>query len=218
MTYRLARSLDVLRSELNETLTLRDKSSDGWIGDAAHAARNSDHNPWIKDAQGVGVVRALDIDEDLDGNTADSGKDAEWLAEYLRALGKAGDPRLNGGGYVIYESRIAGGSKGWEWRPYTGPNGHKKHVHLSVSRDPAGYDSDRPWNLPVPGAAPPVPKEDDMPTTDEIVAALRPVIREEVRAEVGKAIGWVRAFAEALGHTGQRLADRAAHLNPARKK
>jgi len=54
-----------------------------------------------------------------------------------------------------------------------------------------------------------------MPTIDEIVKALRPVIREEV----GRASGWTRAVAENpetadTDPNSKRLADRAAHLNP----
>ena len=141
-----------LATEINGRWPNRDRLSDGTIGDAAHAARNSDHNPWIKDPDGTGVVRARDIDEDLDGNPANGVGDANVIAEHLRALGKAGDVRLANWGYVIYEGRIAGGNptRGpgrWEWRPYTGTNAHRHHVHVSFSRDPEGYDSTAPWGL-----------------------------------------------------------------------
>jgi hypothetical protein len=39
----LIASLAALREEFNEIAPTRDKSSDGWIGDAAHADRVSDH-------------------------------------------------------------------------------------------------------------------------------------------------------------------------------
>lgn len=39
----LIASLAALRAEFDEIAPTRDKSSDGWIGDAAHADRTSDH-------------------------------------------------------------------------------------------------------------------------------------------------------------------------------
>lgn len=138
MTWRLARSLSVLRDEINTAYPNRDRTSDGTIGDPAHAGRRSDHNP---DANGV--VRAMDIDADLGPEGA-----AANLAEHLRALGEGDDPRLNQWGYVIFDARIAGGNpergpQRWNWRPYTGPNAHRHHLHLSVGA--TGYDIDLPW-------------------------------------------------------------------------
>lgn len=167
-----------LATEINGRWPNRDRLSDGTIGDAAHAARNSDHNPWIKDPDGTGVVRARDIDEDLDGNPANGVGDANVIAEHLRALGKAGDVRLANWGYVIYEGRIAGGNptRGpgrWEWRPYTGTNAHRHHVHVSFSRDPEGYDSTAPWGLWPTTTEPttpttPEPEDIDMATAAEL--------------------------------------------------
>ena len=45
MTWRLARALEQLRSQVNEKWPNRSKNSDGSIGDTSHAARPSDHNP-----------------------------------------------------------------------------------------------------------------------------------------------------------------------------
>lgn len=137
----------VLAQEVNGLWPGRDKSSDGTIGDANHASRKSDHNPWIKDPNGVGVVRARDIDEDLDGKVANTGPDAEPLFTQLLSLAKKGDPRLNGGGYLIYESKIYSDRNGWVARKYTGPNPHNHHIHVSFSLNPAGYDSDASWGI-----------------------------------------------------------------------
>lgn len=139
MTWRLAHSLVVLRDEADAVAPGRSRASDGTIGDAAHASRSSDHNPYIKDQNGVGVVRALDLTHDPDG-----GLDSYLLAEEVRQLGAAGDPRIR---YVISNGRIASPRDGWAWRRYHGPNAHSEHVHVSVVEDQAGYDSTRPWGL-----------------------------------------------------------------------
>jgi peptidoglycan hydrolase-like protein with peptidoglycan-binding domain len=146
MTWRVAKSILVLRSEVDAVAPRRNKASDGTIGDAAHATRSSDHNPYIKDSRGVGVVRAVDVTHDPAG-----GLDANRLAEHARVLGAKGDKRLR---YVIWNRRIASGTGGWAWRAYSGSNPHTKHVHISVSESASGYDSGASWRFSksVPGA------------------------------------------------------------------
>lgn len=136
MSWRLAEALKTLRSQLNNLFPNRDKTSDGGIGDAAHASRKSDHNPWVKDKNGVGVVTAFDFDHDPDEN----GIDARKLAEILF---KNKDPRIK---YLIFDRRITTQDKSG-WKPYTGSNAHKQHIHVSVSSDPKLYDSSAPWKL-----------------------------------------------------------------------
>lgn len=147
MAWRLARGLVSLRDGVNARWPRRDKRSDGTIGDTSHAARSSasDHNAWVLVA-GQGVVRALDIDVD--------GIDAAWYAEQLRVLGAAGDARLAGGGYVIYNRRITRADFAG-WNVYTGTNPHTAHVHTSLSRNAAGFDDPRPWTFLTGAAAPP---------------------------------------------------------------
>jgi len=135
VSWRLAKSLEKLRAQVNAEWPDRDKASDGTIGDAAHAATKSDHNP-----DSGGVVRALDITDDPKG-----GPSAEWLAEILRA---SRDPRIS---YIISNRRIAssyaiGGVEPWTWRPYAGLNAHKSHVHVSVVAGKAG-DSVKAWTI-----------------------------------------------------------------------
>jgi len=146
MTWRVARSLLILRSEVDSVAPRRNKASDGSIGDAAHATRTSDHNPYIKDSRGVGVVRAIDVTHDPKG-----GLDANRLAEHARVLGARGDKRLR---YVIWNRRIASAIGGWAWRAYSGTNPHTQHVHISVSESASGYDSGGGWGFSksVPGA------------------------------------------------------------------
>ena len=154
MVWRLAGALVALRNGVNTRWPNRDKASDGTIGDTSHAARSSasDHNPWI-DVAGIGVVRALDVDVD--------GIDAGWYAEQLRLLGAAGDHRLTGGGYVIFNRRITRADFSG-WSVYSGINPHTKHVHTSFSRSPGGFDDSAAWRFltgagPGPGPSPSPP-------------------------------------------------------------
>lgn len=142
MAWRNCNASIALVNEINARWPKRDKTSDGTIGDAAHATRESDHNPWVI-VDGVGVVRARDVDKD--------GIDAAWIVEELRKKGAAGDPRLAGGGYVIFNRRIT--SPDFKtWKAYNGTNPHDKHFHVSFSLNRAGYDSNAAWNLGAPPA------------------------------------------------------------------
>lgn len=116
---------ETLRNQINRRWPNRDKASDGWIGDAAHQARPSDHNPDSK-----GLVHAIDIDEDLKGSKNDN----RWLADQIIAnarMKRAGSDRLK---YVVYEDEIASGTYPatfWTWR---GDNyGHTIHMHISFT-------------------------------------------------------------------------------------
>ena len=138
--WRVARSLLALRDQINHKFPSRSKASDGTIGDAAHASRSSDHNPWVIDGAD-GVVTAMDITHDpLHGCSG------ETLAEAIRA---ARDSRVK---YIIWNRRISnssliGGAAAWQWRAYHGTNGHTHHVHISVKSDKAHYDSTAPWGV-----------------------------------------------------------------------
>lgn len=133
--WRLAESLKKLREQLNAAYPNRDKSSDGSIGDEAHASRKSDHNPWVKDFRGIGVVTAIDIDADLA-----PGVSVEAL---VKQLFLTQDPRIK---YIIWKRKITlPGLTGW--KAYTGSNAHTHHCHISVHSDSTLYDSRREWNL-----------------------------------------------------------------------
>lgn len=131
-----------LRDQINAKWPNRDKASDGWIGDSAHSARTSDHNP---DARGI--VHAIDIDENLGVDYLRNGAQARTLANELLLYsrsGLAGADRLK---YVVYENRLASGtyrSSWWKWRP--GNWGHTAHIHVSFTSH-ADKD-DRPFPLP----------------------------------------------------------------------
>ena len=137
---RLAKSLATLRDQINVQYPKRSKLSDGWIGDAAHRATGSDHNP-----NSAGVVTALDITHD-----PAHGVDSWALAEILR---QRKDPRIK---YVISNGRIFSSVVSpWQWRPYTGANKHAHHVHVSVMGDAALYDLASEWTLDPPRQSPP---------------------------------------------------------------
>lgn len=132
MGYFLAPALVRLRAEINALWPGRDKVSDGWIGDAAHNARKSDHNP---DYSSGGIVRAIDVDKD--------NIPVESVVEQVRR-----DPRV---AYIIWNGRIwenpsAYPGRGY-WRAYTGANAHRQHFHVSV-RHGARWDRDgSSWGL-----------------------------------------------------------------------
>ena len=137
MTWRVARSLETLLTEINAAAPNRSKVSDGSIGDPAHSSRVSDHNP-----NALGVVRARDFTHDP-ANGLDCNVLAERLAELL---GK--HPALRSGAYLIWRGRIVSANRiAEDWRPYTGSNPHDKHCHVSVTTSAAGYDSTEPWGV-----------------------------------------------------------------------
>lgn len=124
--YYLAPSLVRLRDELNFTHRDRDKSSDGWIGDASHAARKSGHNP---DWSAGGVVRATDTD-----------KDGILTADLLHIA--LHDERTE---YVIWNGFIYLRSTGFRKQVYTGSNKHTGHMHIEIRKGKKYEDDKRNW-------------------------------------------------------------------------
>ena len=120
---RLSKAAEQLRSEINAKYPKRDKRSDGWIGDTAHNARKSDHNP-----DKNGWVRAIDIDSDL---VKGSSKESWLLAEQIKTIALKGDKRIS---YVIHQHRIASSRQNWAWRVYKGANPHVSHIHISFDK------------------------------------------------------------------------------------
>lgn len=151
MSWRLAKSLETLREQINAASPNRGKASDGTIGDAAHASRASDHNPWVMDGK-TGVVTAIDITHD-----PRNGVDAGVMAEALKAHA---DPRLK---YIIWDKRIWNPSVSSRWRAYTGSNPHDKHVHISVREEKKFYDEVAPWALKMSAPKPDAPAVQELP-------------------------------------------------------
>lgn len=129
--WRIAKASEQLRSQINAAAPNRSKISDGTIGDLAHQATYSEHNP-----DGNGVVRAIDITHD-----PRNGVDGNKIVEAIRA---SNDPRVY---YIIWNHRIWGPSISQAWRPYNGVNPHDHHFHISMVSDPKLYDDTRPWAL-----------------------------------------------------------------------
>lgn len=128
---RLARSLDTLR---NQVWSAWPGTQVDWIGDLAHAARSSDHNP-----NPQGVVCAVDI----------HGVAASPVFESLVA---GRDPRIK---YLIHKGIIVSSvTSPWVRRRYTGSNPHDTHVHVSVGVGASGnsvrsdlYDDPNAWAI-----------------------------------------------------------------------
>lgn len=120
----LAGCLADLRREVDERWPHRDRSSDGWIGDAAHSRRVSDHNP-----DQYGVVHALDLT-------------AAGIQPWTVVLAAVMHPATT---YVIFRGRIWSRSHAFYVRHYDGPDNHARHVHVSVSADRRLQNSRRPW-------------------------------------------------------------------------
>lgn len=140
MAWRLAKALVRLKDQVNAAAPTRNKVSDGGIGNAEHASRASDHNPWIK-INGMGVVSAYDTTHDPSG-----GVDGSALSESLTK-----DSRSK---YIIFAGRIWKARTG-KWETYRGPNSHHHHVHVSVK--PESVDNDSPWTIELGGGMPPAP-------------------------------------------------------------
>lgn len=133
MSWRLARALEKLRSQVNDKWPNRGKGSDGSIGDVKHSSRASDHNP-----DPAGVVRAIDITHD-----PKAGFDSYAFADLIL---KKQDRRMK---YVISNRRIGSGPAGPQpgvWRKYTGSNAHDHHCHISVVAGASG-DATNEWDI-----------------------------------------------------------------------
>jgi len=120
-----------LRNQIDDDYPDRDRKSDGWVADARHLAKgSSDHIP---DARGI--VRALDIDADLNAHK----EEAYALVEKLRKCAKKGDKRIK---YIIYDGKIMSPILGWKRRKYSGANPHRSHFHISFT---SLGDTDGKW-------------------------------------------------------------------------
>ena len=139
-----------LRDQVNKKWVSRDKASDGWIGDAAHAARDgwgtngkgSYHNPDPR-----GIVHAIDLDEDFLGK----GKGQKVAKEFAEQLATYCREGKDGGriAHIVYEGQVASATaNNWNFRG--SGYGHFQHIHISFTNK---ADNDgTPFNLPIFGS------------------------------------------------------------------
>lgn len=179
MGWRLSRSLEILRNEINAKHPNRDKRADGAI--SGYPGSISSHN-----VNSLGVVNAIDVTVGsyVGGIThAQALEDVEQIRQSIKR-----DPR-GYDAYVIYQQRIADGCTG-EWRTYYGEF-HGSHYHVSSAHDiPMGgvtagnndYDIELPW-LNRGG-------EDDMATPKENAEAIM-AHRVTVGSETARVIDWL---------------------------
>lgn len=170
MAWRLARSLDVLRGEVR---ALHPGSRVDTIGDQAHAAGASDHNPNTAE-----VVCAADF-------FPNAGLNLGRFAEHVRDSGHVAVK------YVIFNRRIWSTARAGEgWRTYSGANPHTGHVHVSVGVGPDGrstgpYDNPAPWGLLEEK------EEDEMAWDEQLpIPAWMMQARDENGQPWGEAPGW----------------------------
>lgn len=139
ITWRPAYSLTTLFRQLDVLFPDRDRASDGTICDPATHSPDSDHCPHDFPGWGNDIVTAGDYTHD-----PASGADMGEVSEMLRL---SRDPRIK---YVIHNRRIFSATNApWEWRPYTLPNPHTRHMHLSVIGARLADDT-REWSITVP--------------------------------------------------------------------
>lgn len=127
MAWHVAPALKQLLAEVNKKWPNRSKASDGTIGDPAHSARVSDHNP-----NGRGSVNAVDITK--------AGIDVGTLIAVAKR-----HPSVR---YIIHNRRIMNRDIGnWAARVYKGSNPHTKHVHISLYQSSTAENRTQKWGL-----------------------------------------------------------------------
>ena len=119
---KLCKAGQQLREQIDDAFPDRNRATpEGWLADARHAARISDHNPQ-PDTQ---IVRAYDFNADL----GSSKYEIHDLVDQLRLLART-DKRIS---YIIFDGKIASWKRNYKFRKYTGANPHRGHFHISFT-------------------------------------------------------------------------------------
>ena len=174
-SWALTAGLQNLRDQVNQAFPDRDKASDGTIGDLAHMAGTSGHNPddtkgsrpeWSGDPDSTPEVRAWDMDTDLRAAPAT----AQQVVDHIRKLTGVSSVLR----YIIYNRKIYRASNGWKAEAYSGPSPHTEHIHFTGAYSQAA-DNNTTFNYRL----------------EEIPVALTPAdktwLTNLVRTEVAKA-------------------------------
>ncbi len=132
MAWTLTAGLTNLRNQVNQAFPQRDRSSDGTIGDTAHQANSSGHNPddtvgsrpeWNGDPDNTAEVRAWDCTSRFN----DPDVTAQEVVDHIRRLPGVSSVLR----YIIYNRKIYSASNGFEAQNYSGSNPHGEHIHFS---------------------------------------------------------------------------------------
>jgi hypothetical protein len=166
--WKLTDGLSNLRSQLNAAFPNRDHESDGTIGDAAHQAEISGHNPddtrgskaaWNGDSDTIPEVRAFDCDSDF----RTSGVTAQKVVDHVRALpGVSGVIR-----YMIYNRKMYHVNNGYRPTAYNGASAHTEHIHFEGAWTQAA-DNNTTFNYRLRDLLPAAAKDDDV-NVDQLV-------------------------------------------------
>jgi hypothetical protein len=166
--WQLTAGLKNLHGQVDQRFPHRDHASDGTIGDLAHQAETSGHNPddtpgskpaWNGDPDSTPEVRAWDMDSDL----GEPGVTAQQVVDHVRRLpGVANVIR-----YLIYNHRMYHVRDGFAPTVYSGPSPHEEHIHFEGAWSQAADNNTtfdyRLWEI-------------NMPTLDEITGACEQAI------------------------------------------
>lgn len=182
--------LTSILTEANAIAPHRRTSSDGMLGDAAHRAEVSDHNP---DANGV--VHAVDISESKPGTPYwQPGLDVfdvhqkqrDIAAQYVAATAVDRVRRwpwlTPGNGYMVgfdgSRDVIFNPSVSLTWRD-NGGTSHNQHGHFSIGHSAASENDTQP----IFGGA--QPQEYDMPLNKDDIEAIRQIVKQTVEEAIG---------------------------------
>jgi hypothetical protein len=187
-----------LRAEFNAIAPARAKGADGWIGDAAHQDRVSDHNPDetgavpIHDADHIDEVHAIDITTDLNESDLTMEKCVQFLLGRCRR--DSSDPRNEARlRYIIFNRRIWE-APGWGQQTYTGSDPHTGHAHFSAEYITSLEADTASWHL------------EDIPVA--LTAADKTFIDQKIDDKVSAAADRIVAAIE------KRVGDIVAYPNP----